>query len=92
MTAENRYHIMVTTSTALISPKAIGIGTGDEPQPKLRIPIQGEVTLEEFHRVFGPEQNINHMMCNETDDIDGYTIHHLSQEFFAGRGEGSWTW
>ena len=89
MTSENRYHIMVKTSTDLVSLKAMGIGTGDgpQPQPKLDITIQGEVTLGEFHRVFGPEQNINHMMCIETDDIDGYTIHVFLSDVLACEGQ-----
>ena len=82
MTTENRYHIRMTSPT-LASLKAIGIGAGEEPLPKLRITMQGEVTLEEFHRVFGPEQNINDMMCNETDDIDGYTIHVFLSDVLA---------
>ncbi len=88
MTTENRYHIMVT-STDLLSPKAVGIGTGEEPQPNLRATLEGDVTLEEFHRVFGPEQNINHMMCNETSDIDGYTIHVLLADVLACESQHS---
>ena len=82
MTTENRYHIRMTSPT-LASLKAIGIGTGDEPWPELRITMQGEVTLEQFHQVFGPEQNINDMMCNETDDLDGYTIHVFLSDVLA---------
>ena len=74
MTTEIRYHIMVALTVPL-SLEAMGIGAGEDPIPELHVTIQGEVTLEEFHRTFGPEQNINHAMCNETNDIDGYTIH-----------------
>ena len=74
MTTENRYHIMMALTVPL-SLEAMGIGAGEDPLPELHVTIQGEVTLEEFHRVFGLEQNINHAICNETNDIDGYTIH-----------------
>ena len=73
MTTEQRYSILLTP-TEPVTPSTMGLGTGTEPQPALRATLRGDLTLQEFHRTFGPGRNINELLCLETSDHDGYTI------------------
>ena len=81
--SEKRYQIISTTDEH-------GIGPRDENgKPRLRVTMVGELTEEEFGREFGDRMRITEMMCLETDDLDGYTIHVLLTDVLASENEHS---
>ena len=68
---ENRYQIITKPAQHCIGPK------DENGKPRLEATLVGRLTEDEFREEFGPGMRITRMMCHETDDIDGYTIHVL---------------
>lgn len=80
---EKRYRIISMPADHCLGPR------DERGSPRLKATLVGDLTEEEFQQEFGPGIRITEMMCLETNDIDGYTIHITLTDVLACENEHS---
>ena len=73
-TPTNRYPIAGPLNKHQARAIAQTTGVQFDPETVINIQVSGFVTEEQFHKIFGPEANINPMLAKEADTPDNTTV------------------